>query len=174
MTIETTLNLLEAQGVHVAAAQAACEDAGISHLPVRINGRLRRTLGQAIIRARSLKRPGQRRQLLEAEPVRIELHAKVRTLEAAAYARIFLHEVAHCLQPGDGHGWRFRIACRQIGADPAPKMRVGIGTVAKRTIPVAACTRCDYRIMKARRTRNSKYARSVWLHRGCGGVLRPL
>ncbi|HEY8668665.1 MAG TPA: SprT-like domain-containing protein [Tepidisphaeraceae bacterium] len=66
-----------------------------------------------------------------------------------------LHEIAHALTPGDGHGQLWRDACRRIGAKPQrcyqehevmsparPRARYRIG-----------CQRCDWWADRRRRTR---------------------
>ena len=39
-------------------------------------------------------------------------------LEEAKIRDVLLHEIAHALTPGVGHGWRWRDKCREIGARP--------------------------------------------------------
>src|SRR4051812_12746766 len=57
-----------------------------------------------------------------------------------------LHEIAHALTPGDGHGARWKAACRKVGAKP--KRCYSDSTVASPPRPPAAyhfgCGRCEW------------------------------
>jgi predicted SprT family Zn-dependent metalloprotease len=66
-----------------------------------------------------------------------------------------LHEIAHALAPGDGHGAKWKAACRAIGA--APKRCYDDATVTspqRREAPMLiGCTHCDWWADRRRRTR---------------------
>ena len=49
----------------------------------------------------------------------ITLSRPLTILNSCAQVRdTILHEIAHALTPGDGHGVKWRAKCREIGADP--------------------------------------------------------
>jgi predicted SprT family Zn-dependent metalloprotease len=72
-----------------------------------------------------------------------------------------LHEIAHALTPGDGHGWRWKAACRKLGADPkrcydeeevvAPPRRVARYQMG--------CARCDWWVDRHRLSRRNLVCR---------------
>jgi predicted SprT family Zn-dependent metalloprotease len=67
-----------------------------------------------------------------------------------------LHEIAHALTPGDGHGAKWKAACRAVGA--APKRCYDDGSVIappRREAPMLiGCTRCNWWADRRRRTRS--------------------
>jgi len=63
-----------------------------------------------------------------------------------------LHEIAHALTPGDGHGTSWRAACRRIGARPERLVRSD--EVVLPPAPHAlVCDRCGTSYPRYRRTR---------------------
>jgi len=65
-----------------------------------------------------------------------------------------LHEIAHALTPGDGHGARWRAACRRLGARPARCAE--IGQVVLPPAPYAlVCDDCGARYPRFRRGRGT-------------------
>lgn len=73
-----------------------------------------------------------------------------------------LHEIAHALTPGDGHGERWRATCLDIGARPQRCAREG--EVALPAAPLAlVCDGCGKRYPRYRRTGGT------YLCSACGG-----
>ena len=68
-----------------------------------------------------------------------------------------LHEIAHALTPGDGHGPRWKAKCREIGANP--KRTYGDDEVVSPSRQPAwfemGCQRCDWWVDRRRRTRRT-------------------
>jgi predicted SprT family Zn-dependent metalloprotease len=67
-----------------------------------------------------------------------------------------LHEIAHALTPGDGHGPRWKSRCLQIGANPTrcygdDSVRSPARSPARYRL---GCRRCDWWIDRRRRTRH--------------------
>ncbi|MEJ2288248.1 MAG: SprT-like domain-containing protein [Deinococcales bacterium] len=114
-----------------------------------------------------------RRRLGSCQPARrrITLSAPLTRLNDVEVVRdTVLHEIAHALTPGDGHGARWRAACRRLGA--RPQRLAAAGDVVLPPAPhVLVCDRCGHRYPRYRRTR---------LHYACGrcraeaGVEAPL
>jgi predicted SprT family Zn-dependent metalloprotease len=78
-----------------------------------------------------------------------------------------LHEIAHALSPGDGHGPKWRAACRQIGARPV--RCYSDQTVRSPARPPAryrlGCGHCDWWVDRHRLTRTR------YVCRRCSGPL---
>ncbi|HEY2587403.1 MAG TPA: SprT-like domain-containing protein [Tepidisphaeraceae bacterium] len=78
-----------------------------------------------------------------------------------------LHEIAHALTPGDGHGPKWRAACRRVGARPV--RCYSDHTVRSPARPPApyrlGCGRCDWWVERRRRTRTR------YICRRCSGPL---
>jgi predicted SprT family Zn-dependent metalloprotease len=63
-----------------------------------------------------------------------------------------LHEIAHALTPGDGHGQRWKAMCRQIGANPQRCYDEGEVIAPPRDRPRyrMGCTRCGWWVERRR------------------------
>ncbi len=89
-------------------------------------------------------RPSSRRITLSAALTRLNDEAVVRDT--------ILHEIAHALTPGDGHGARWRAACRRLGA--RPERLVPASDVVLPEAPHAlVCDHCGSRYPRFRRSR---------------------
>jgi predicted SprT family Zn-dependent metalloprotease len=55
-----------------------------------------------------------------------------------------LHEIAHALTPGDGHGQEWKAACRRIGAKPERTFDEGDGVQVPASRLRVGCERCDW------------------------------
>jgi predicted SprT family Zn-dependent metalloprotease len=70
-----------------------------------------------------------------------------------------LHEIAHALTPGAGHGPRWRAMCRQIGARPARCFDDADVVTPPRRPPryLFGCPRCDWWVQRHRRARRQRF-----------------
>jgi predicted SprT family Zn-dependent metalloprotease len=84
---------------------------------------------------------------------RITLSAALTRLNDEDVVRdTILHEIAHALTPGDGHGARWRATCRRLGA--RPERLVPSHEVVLPPAPhVLVCDRCGGRYPRYRRSR---------------------
>jgi predicted SprT family Zn-dependent metalloprotease len=78
-----------------------------------------------------------------------------------------LHEIAHALTPGDGHGARWKAKCREVGANPVRcyddvMVRSPARGAAKYRL---GCTRCEWWVDRRRITQ------SRYICRKCRAVL---
>lgn len=130
---------------------------GFSHIPLRwSNGK--RILGAV----RFLRATHQ--------PVELTLSKIMLPLLPEEQVRdIILHEIAHLMTMGDGHGERWRAACRQIGAKPERTTTVPAEVRAATAKHTLVCTKCGHEIHLHRRP---KYSVDQYQHVGCGGKLR--
>ncbi len=86
-----------------------------------------------------------------------------------------LHEIAHALTPGAGHGPRWRAAASRLGAAPTPC--VAAHTVAVPPAPYAlVCDGCGARLPRYRRPRRRFVCRACFERhrRGLGPRPQPL
>lgn len=82
-----------------------------------------------------------------------------------------LHEIAHALTPGDGHGSLWRGTCERLGARPERCAREG--EVALPAAPLAlVCDVCGRRYPRYRRTRGTYLCGSCGRGKAPGTVLR--
>jgi len=78
---------------------------------------------------------------------RISLSLPLTTLNDEPQVRdTILHEIAHALTPGDGHGERWRAACARIGAKPARCFHEHeVAMPVRREAPYRiGCASCDW------------------------------
>jgi predicted SprT family Zn-dependent metalloprotease len=70
-----------------------------------------------------------------------------------------LHEIAHALTPGDGHGRRWRAACAAVGANPRRCYTDGeVVSPPRRPAPYRyGCGACQWWVDRRRVTRARKY-----------------
>lgn len=75
----------------------------------------------------------------------ITLSAYLTGLNGEAEVRdTILHEIAHALTPGNGHGQAWKDACTRIGAKPERTFRESDGVQLPRTALRVGCTRCNW------------------------------
>lgn len=89
-------------------------------------------------------RPSQQRITLSGPLVRLNDETVVRDT--------ILHEIAHALTPGDGHGARWRAACQRLGATPE-RVADGRQLVLPAAPHALVCDRCGTRYPRYRRSR---------------------
>lgn len=85
-------------------ARQLMEQHGVGHLKLTVNG-TKRALGQCY------------RYGNTPTEIRLSKHWMSHLSEDKVRDTI-LHEIAHALTPGDGHGYRWKAMCRKIGANP--------------------------------------------------------
>ena len=123
-------------------------------LPVIRNGRLRRTVAQAVFTG------------IRREPVRLEMSARLLRGSIASRREVIAHEVAH-LTAGYAadHGPEWRAAARSMGCTGerfATKALIeDIGSALK---TVAICDGCGHELKRARRLNKNRNYR----HGSCG------
>ena len=142
--------------------------ADVLDAPVRVNPRLRTSLGRA-----RWKR-GKTGELVIA----IELHPSL-AADAEQYRDTVTHEVAHLAAGrGAGHGPVWRAWHRKLGgsarrtATVAEAAALGIERKRRKRSArrvVATCERCGFELVRAR----ALAARRTYTHIGCGGTFRP-
>src|SRR3954463_8964527 len=72
-----------------------------------------------------------------------------------------LHEIAHALCPGDGHGLRWKAKCREIGARPVRCYQDHQVVAPPRTAAryLFGCPACDWWVERRRRSRRKYICR---------------
>ena len=72
-----------------------------------------------------------------------------------------LHEIAHALAPGDGHGRRWKAACVRIGAKPVRCYtdRTVVSPPRQPAPYLLGCRRCDWWVERRRVTRRKLVCR---------------
>lgn len=78
---------------------------------------------------------------------RIQLSSHLTLLNSELEVRdTILHEIAHALEPGDGHGARWRARCAAIGARPVRVYTASeVVSPPRRQAPyLIGCVRCDW------------------------------
>jgi predicted SprT family Zn-dependent metalloprotease len=83
-----------------------------------------------------------------------------------------LHEIAHALTPGEGHGPKWKQACMVIGAKPVRCFReTDVNMPTRRPAPyVIKCATCNWEVERRRRSRGKLVCKScsqevVWYRR---------
>lgn len=143
---------------------------------VKINGRLRRSLG--ITRWRQQRRrvpttePGARALRVETTiTTTVELQPWILTSPLAR--EIVAHEAAHVIVGHEGgHGYEWRQWCLKLGGNGEAMIahdRVAAYTETRLKV-VAVCNRCRAEIREIRRLNS----RRLYKHTGCGGVAVPV
>jgi phage FluMu protein Com len=74
-----------------------------------------------------------------------------------------LHEIAHALAPGDGHGYRWKAKAREIGAKPE---RCASPSASPKAPIEGRCPKCDVKVSDHFRRPSRTY-----IHRTCRTVL---
>lgn len=150
--METIYDFARGLGLDHAADMARAHGAAAGI--VRWNGRLRSTAG----RARGAKYHST-----------IELNPKLRREGRAAIVDTFLHELAHILTPGAGHGPEWRAMARRLGHTPKRTHRyVALRSTRRPVKVVAKCEGCGVEIRRRR-----AMPRGVeFKHTACGGRIR--
>lgn len=83
-----------------------------------------------------------------------------------------LHEIAHVLAPGDGHGARWKAACVRVGARPNRYARAEEVVMPPAPIELV-CPECDARLPRYKRPRRSLVCRPCWEKHTRGQGPRP-
>ncbi|HRK30538.1 MAG TPA: SprT-like domain-containing protein [Tepidisphaeraceae bacterium] len=84
-----------------------------------------------------------------------------------------LHEIAHALTPGDGHGARWKAMCVRLGAKPERCFKEADGVKTVRTRLRVGCARCGWWANRHRMTWAVRLCRKCrkpiqWEHVGSG------
>ena len=75
-----------------------------------------------------------------------------------------LHEIAHALTPGSGHGPAWRAKCSELGARPERCYTDGVAQPGPKY--VLECPSCHLSVPRMRRSRRTLYCRRCYARRG--------
>jgi len=135
-------------------ARQLMADHGFSHIPLRWSN------GKRILGAVRFLR-------VTHQPIDLTLSKIMLPLLPEDQVRdVILHEIAHLMTPGEGHGPRWKAACRQIGAKPERTTTVPQEVKAATAKHTLVCQKCGHEVYIHRRL---KYDASRYAHKGCGG-----
>jgi predicted SprT family Zn-dependent metalloprotease len=97
-----------------ALARTLMDDHGLHDVEFRWS-RARRTFGVARVRTERMGR-----RVISETPLSITLSSVLTEMNDESQVRdTILHEIAHCLAGHQaGHGWAWKLKCREVGADP--------------------------------------------------------
>lgn len=135
-------------------ARQMMDDHGFSHVPIRWSN------GKRILGAVRLLRA-------TLEPIDLSLSKIMMPLLPEEQVRdVILHEIAHLMTPGDGHGPQWKAACRKIGAKPQRTTTLPAEVRAAAAKHTLVCQKCGYEAYIYRRL---KHDLSRYFHTDCGG-----
>lgn len=137
-------------------ARTLMNEHGLEHIPLTLS-RARKALGAARFR--------------NNVPVELRLSKHYMAVLPEEQVRdTILHEIAHLLTPGDGHGRKWKAMCRKIGAVPERCVTTEL-TAEERTFHryAVVCSGCGKHLgYNSRRWKGEK------IHTVCGGYVKQI